>query len=75
MRIVTHRIAMNGFVIPDLYPKYNQEFNEVVPKLISEGKVKHREDFTKGLEFGGEALLEVQAGKNTGKKVVIVAEN
>ncbi|KAK7459531.1 hypothetical protein VKT23_009514 [Stygiomarasmius scandens] len=74
MRIVTHRIAMNGFIILDLYPKYNQEFDSIVPKWISEGKMKYVEDRTNGLEFGGEALLELQIGKNVGKKVVVVAE-
>ncbi|KAK7459530.1 hypothetical protein VKT23_009513 [Stygiomarasmius scandens] len=74
MRIVTHRIAINGFIVSDLYPKYNQEFNSIVPKWIAEGKMKYTEDRTNGLEFGGDALLELQVGKNTGKKVVVVAE-
>ncbi|THU83611.1 NAD-P-binding protein [Dendrothele bispora CBS 962.96] len=74
MRIITQRIAINGFIVSDLYPKYNSEFNEIVPKWVLEGKMKYTEDRTQGLEFGGEALLELQIGKNTGKKIVVVAE-
>ncbi|THU92859.1 NAD(P)-binding protein [Dendrothele bispora CBS 962.96] len=57
-----------------LYPKYNSEFNEIVPKWVLEGNMKYTEDQTQGLEFGGGALLELQIGKNTGKKVVVVVE-
>ncbi|KAF5360148.1 hypothetical protein D9758_011340 [Tetrapyrgos nigripes] len=75
MKIVSNQIDMHGFIVSRLFSKYNKEFNEVIPKLIKEGKIKHNEDLTKGLEFGGEALLDVQVGNNTGKKVVVVAEN
>ncbi|KAF5346238.1 hypothetical protein D9758_014394 [Tetrapyrgos nigripes] len=75
MKIVANNISMHGFIVVHLFSKYNKEFNEVIPKLIKEGKIKHREDLTKGLEFGGEALLDVQVGNNTGKKIVVVAEN
>ncbi|KAJ7698273.1 chaperonin 10-like protein, partial [Mycena rosella] len=36
--------------------------------------IKHREDVSNGLETVGDAILRVQQGKNTGKAVVVVAE-
>ncbi|KAK7458784.1 hypothetical protein VKT23_009789 [Stygiomarasmius scandens] len=75
MNIVARRIAMNGFIQSDLASKWNKEFNEVVPKKLVNGEIKHTEDISKGLEHAGEALLEVQTGKNKGKKVIVVAED
>jgi len=75
MNIVARRIAMNGFIQSDLASKWNKEFNEVVPKKLVNGEIQYTEDISKGLEHAGEALLEVQTGKNNGKKVIVVAED
>ncbi|KAF5350408.1 hypothetical protein D9758_012466 [Tetrapyrgos nigripes] len=72
--IVTRRISLNGFIAEDLNPKWKKEFFEVVPKKLVNGELKYREDITEGLEHAGEALLEVQLGRNTGKKIIIVAK-
>ncbi|KAJ7777772.1 hypothetical protein B0H14DRAFT_2963414 [Mycena olivaceomarginata] len=46
---------------------------EFVPRLVS-GEFKFTEDVTKGLEKVGDVILAVQKGTNTGKAVVVVAE-
>ncbi|KAL0563028.1 hypothetical protein V5O48_019050 [Marasmius crinis-equi] len=68
-------LHINGFSIFDLAAKWEEEFYNVVPKLLAGGKLKHREDISIGLETAGEGLLEVQSGKNFGKKVILVAED
>lgn len=42
--------------------------------MIAEGKLKFKEDITRGLDKVGEAILAVQKGTNTGKSVILVAE-
>ncbi|KAI0342029.1 NAD(P)-binding protein [Trametopsis cervina] len=67
-------IKIFGFQVTSLLPKYEQEYYAEVPKIIADGTIKYREDFTKGLEFGGHALEAVQRGNNKGKSVVVVSE-
>jgi NADPH-dependent curcumin reductase CurA len=61
------------FVVP-FEPKYGEEFYTSVPKMVAEGKLKHKEEIHKGLEKVGHLILEQQTGKNFGKSVLIVAE-
>ncbi|KAF9266127.1 alcohol dehydrogenase [Marasmius fiardii PR-910] len=68
-------LHIHGFLVFDLAPKWEKEFYEIVPKMLARGELKYREDITKGLEHSGEAILEVQQGKNFGKKVVLVVED
>ena len=56
-----------------LEAEYRREFYEVMPKAISEGKIKWREEVWDGLEKMGEAILAVQKGENKAKVVVRVA--
>lgn len=67
-------IKIFGFQVTSLLPKYEQEYYAEVSKIIADGTIKYREDFTKGLEFGGHALEAVQRGNNKGKSVVVVSE-
>jgi NADPH-dependent curcumin reductase CurA len=57
--------------------KYKDEFYATVPKLIKEGKLKHKEHFVRGLELAGHVLpiRDQQIGANEGKSVLIVAED
>ncbi|KAJ7206293.1 hypothetical protein GGX14DRAFT_522436 [Mycena pura] len=72
--IVSKSLSINGFIVGNLYPKYKAEFAaEVVPRL-ARGEYKFTEDVTRGLDRLGDALLAVLKGENTGKAVVVVAE-
>lgn len=53
---------------------YLEAFYKEIPKAIASGQLKYREHITKGLENGGQALLDVQLGRNEGKSVIVVAE-
>lgn len=65
---------MQGLNVGDLAPKYSEEFYRVLTPLIKEGKIKHREDVSKGLETAGQGIADVQRGTNTAKKIILVAE-
>ncbi|KAJ7637432.1 hypothetical protein B0H17DRAFT_1339554 [Mycena rosella] len=67
-------LIINGILVHRLEAKYDAEFYATIPAALAEGDIKYREDVTHGLETVGDAILRVQQGRNTGKAVVIVAE-
>ncbi|KAK7440810.1 hypothetical protein VKT23_016888 [Stygiomarasmius scandens] len=73
--ILSRRITVSGFIVLDLEAEWEDQFNAEVPKLLASGQLKYTEDISKGLDKSGEALLEVQIGKNHGKKVILVADD
>lgn len=48
-------------------------FDEVVP-LVVQGKITSREHRYQGLKEAGKALADIHRGANTGKAVIVVAE-
>ncbi|KAJ7094726.1 alcohol dehydrogenase [Mycena belliarum] len=78
MKNPTHMVfkclSFHGFLVGFLEPKYKAAFTaEVVPKVAS-GEYKYTEDLTRGLDKLGHALLALLEGTNTGKGVVVVAD-
>ncbi|KAJ7343059.1 alcohol dehydrogenase [Mycena albidolilacea] len=72
--IFAKRLHIHGFLVLDLSPKYTAAFRaEFVPKLAS-GEFKFTEDVTRGLDKVGDVMVAVQKGTNTGKAVVVVAD-
>lgn len=67
-------LTMYGILVFRLQPKYDKEFYEVIPSALASGELKYTEDVSRGLETVGDVILRVQEGRNTGKAVVIVAE-
>jgi NADPH-dependent curcumin reductase CurA len=74
MPIIQQQISMYGFVMGSLDWKYKEEFFQVVPKLLANGRLKFKEDISKGLENMGQGFHDVHCGKNLGKKVVVVTD-
>ncbi|KIJ62669.1 hypothetical protein HYDPIDRAFT_176457 [Hydnomerulius pinastri MD-312] len=74
MNIVAKEIKISGFIVGTLLPKYQEAFYTEIPSMIASGEFKLKEDVTKGLEGAGEAILAVQKGTNTGKSVIVVAD-
>ncbi|KAJ6528264.1 hypothetical protein DFH09DRAFT_161430 [Mycena vulgaris] len=73
-QIFAKSLSLNGFIVGRLEPKYDAEFYATIPRALASGEIKYREDVTRGLETVGDSILRVQQGKNTGKAVVIVAD-
>ncbi|KAF8996531.1 alcohol dehydrogenase [Cyathus striatus] len=72
--VVSKSLSINGFIVHRLYPKYETQFYDEVPKLLAEGQLKYREHVWEGLDKAGEAILAVQKGLNKAKAVVKVAD-
>ncbi|KAF5377333.1 hypothetical protein D9757_008008 [Collybiopsis confluens] len=74
-KVLQNRLTVNGVLVFDHHARYQEEFYNVIPRKLASGELKYSEDITRGLEKGGEAILEVQKGLNTAKKVIIVADD
>jgi len=72
-QVFAKSLTIQGFLVGMLEAEYRREFYEVMPKAISEGRIKWREEVWDGLEKMGEAILAVQKGENKAKVVVRVA--
>ncbi|KAF8450317.1 alcohol dehydrogenase [Boletus edulis BED1] len=74
MNVMTKEIKMYGFVMTSILPKYRSAFYTEIPALLASNELVFKEELTKGLEGAGEAILAVQKGTNSGKSVVVVAD-
>lgn len=72
--VISKSLAINGFIVSRLYPKYLKEFYSEVPPLVVSGKIQHREHVWNGLDKVGEAIEAVQRGTNKAKAVIHVAD-
>ena len=68
-------LSVNGYMVWQHEEKYGDEFYEKVPHLIANDDIQLREQIYKGLEEAPRAVYEVQKGLNTGKAIVLVAED
>ncbi|KAK7452765.1 hypothetical protein VKT23_012166 [Stygiomarasmius scandens] len=73
--ILFRRIAVHGFLVWEHEAQWYDRFYIEVPKKLISAELKYTEDISRGLHKCGEAILEVQIGKNNGKKIVIVADD
>jgi NADPH-dependent curcumin reductase CurA len=73
--IMYRQTKIQGFLVDFHEGKYRDEFYATIPKLVKEGKLKHKEHLIKGLELAGHVLRDQQTGANEGKSVIVVAEN
>ncbi|KAJ3782948.1 hypothetical protein GGU11DRAFT_150286 [Lentinula aff. detonsa] len=73
--VLFNQLSINGLYVTAHHERYKEEFYKVIPKKLASGEFKYTEDITRGLESGGEAILEVQKGLNTAKKIIVVADD
>lgn len=74
MSIVFKELRIYGFLVFSIFSKYAKDFYGEVPAALASGALKYTEDITEGLENAGQAIYDVQAGKNKGKSVIRVAQ-
>ncbi|KAJ4494988.1 alcohol dehydrogenase [Lentinula edodes] len=72
--VLFNQLSINGLHVNAHHDRYKHEFYQLIPKKLASGEFKYTEDITRGLEKGGEAILEVQKGVNTAKKIILVAD-
>jgi hypothetical protein len=70
--ILVRRLTLRGFIVWD-FNDQEDAFREEVGAWLREGRVKHREDVTEGLENAPQALIGLLKGRNFGKALVRVA--
>jgi hypothetical protein len=72
-QLVVKRARVQGFLVSD----YHQRFSEGLQRMgqwLKQGKLKHPEDVTQGLENAPSAFIGMLRGKNLGKQLVQVSE-
>lgn len=74
MAIVRQELHLHGFIVNHHLHKHHARFYAEVPGKVARGEIKYVEDAKQGLQYAGEAILEVQKGRNSGKSVVIVGD-
>lgn len=67
--LLTRRLRMEGFVIFDHAARYNAVAAELAA-LAHAGRLRHDEDIEDGIERAPQALVDVYAGRNRGKKLI-----
>ncbi|KDQ12533.1 hypothetical protein BOTBODRAFT_56796 [Botryobasidium botryosum FD-172 SS1] len=67
-------LSFHGFLAWPMHKANPDAFFDEMPRLVAEGKIKYREQVTRGLENADRALREIFTGENFGKAVVIVAD-
>ena len=73
MALVVNRAKIQGFIVSDHNDRFREFATEVVP-LLKSGKLKYREDVTKGIANAPKAFIGMLKGENFGKTVVQIAD-
>ena len=69
--ILTKRINIRGFIVSDFAGR-RQEFLQDMSAWVHDGKIKHKEFITDGLEHAPDAFIGLLKGANFGKQLVRV---
>lgn len=73
MALVANRAKIQGFIVSDHNSRFKEFATEVVP-LLTSGRLKYREDVTKGIANAPRAFVGMLKGENFGKTVVQIAD-
>lgn len=71
--VLTRSLQIRGFINYEFTEQYFDAFIREVSALLREGKIKHIEDVTVGLENAPQAFLDMLDGRNFGKVLVQVS--
>lgn len=69
--ILTRRLCWNGFIVFDYEPLFADTIAGLA-KLIRSGELLYDEDIDDGIEAAPNALAELYAGRNQGKKLIFL---
>ncbi|KAI0056021.1 alcohol dehydrogenase [Artomyces pyxidatus] len=72
---IAKRITLHGLLVIDFFATHKDAFYADFSKLVKEGTLKYKEDVTRGLETAPQALRSLSDGSNTGKRVVVLADD
>ena len=74
-QVVSKSITMQGFIVLRLEDKLGDAFYADMTPKVASGEIKHREQIYDGLGSIGDAIIDIQKGKNKAKVVVHVAND
>ncbi|PIL32414.1 hypothetical protein GSI_05660 [Ganoderma sinense ZZ0214-1] len=74
-KILSRELSINGFIVSSLRAKYVDAFYAEFPARVARGEIQYKEYPVRGLAEAGQAIADVQSGKNFGKCVLIVADD
>jgi NADPH-dependent curcumin reductase CurA len=69
--VLTKRLTIRGFIVSDFAARH-ADFLRDMSGWVREGKVKHREFVTEGLDSAPDAFMGLLKGANFGKQLVRV---
>ena len=69
--VLTKRLTIRGFIVSDFAARH-ADFLRDMSQWVREGKVKHREFVTEGLDSAPAAFMGLLKGANFGKQLVRV---
>ena len=73
IRLITRRVRMEGFLVPDYAPRFKEARRELSAWLAT-GALKSREDIRVGFETVPTTFCDLFTGANIGKLMVKVAD-
>lgn len=71
--VASKRLTLRGFVSDEFTDMQYREFLRIVSQGIANGRIRHREDVTNGLENAPLAFIKMLEGRSFGKALVCVA--
>ncbi|KZV91805.1 alcohol dehydrogenase [Exidia glandulosa HHB12029] len=69
------RLTLRGFIVSDHEKQYADEFYATIPEKIAKGEFKYTETIVRSLDDAPQLVTDVQKGNNTGKAVIILADD
>jgi NADPH-dependent curcumin reductase CurA len=73
MSVIANRVLIQGFIVTD-HQDQTAEFHEEMGDWLGLGKMKYRDQITKGIENAPAAFIGMLKGDNFGKAVVEIAK-
>jgi NADPH-dependent curcumin reductase CurA len=71
--VLTKSLTIRGFINIEFAADHYADFLHIVSAGLADGRIRHREDVTDGLENAPAAFMGLLQGKNFGKALVRVA--
>jgi NADPH-dependent curcumin reductase CurA len=71
-RVLTLSLTVRGFIQDEFVPTHHEDFLREMGAWVREGRVRHREHVTEGLENAPAAFRDLLAGRSLGKALVRV---
>ncbi len=73
--VLTRSLTLRGFINTEFVAEHYADFLKIVSAGLADGRIRHREDITEGLENAPSAFMGLLQGKNFGKALVHVARS